>query len=91
MGKETSMAEAKTPVVQDHDRFDQASTLADGHDPAHDPKLGRIMQENAKLANPLAGMSRDKLLANADEFSESLPRLIYPTCLLFARTINPFY
>lgn len=66
------MAEAKTPVVQDHDRFDQASTLADGHNPAHDPKLGKIMEENAKLANPLAGLGREKLLFRADEFSKSV-------------------
>lgn len=68
MGKESSMAEAKTPVAPDHDRFDQASTLADGHNPAHDPKVEKIMEENAKLANPLAGLGREKLLMRADEF-----------------------
>lgn len=70
MGKDTGMAEAKTPVVPDHDRFDQASTLADGHNPAHDPKLEKIMEENARLANPLAGLGREKLLSRADEFSK---------------------
>ena len=70
MGKDTTMAEAKNSIAQDHDRFDQASTLADGHNPAHDPKLDKIMEENAKLANPLAGLGREKLLMKADEFSE---------------------
>lgn len=68
MSKEKTLAETKTPVVQDHDRFDQASTLAEGSNVRHDPKMDRLMEENARLANPLAGLGRQKLLARADEF-----------------------
>jgi hypothetical protein len=63
------LSSSKTQMAPEHDRFDQASTLAEGHDPTGaDPKLGKIMEENAKLANPLAGMGKGQLLAQADAF-----------------------
>lgn len=69
------LAQSKAPAHQDgdHDRFDQASTLADGHHGGVDPKVEKIMEDNAKLANPLAGMGREKLLKAADDFSKFSP------------------